>query len=310
MLILSVILAWSYGLPLLIPSAHSASFVGIHYLVPLAGLLAMIGFFGMRGRSYHYALVALPCYALVLWLHFNIKAWAPFINPVSYDPQYWYLDQQMRWIVDACRTIRLGVEWIPGVDGMYMNCFMLLFYSSFIVHSMKTPEQFRTLFLSALLLQGLGGLSYLLFPAIGPFVYETGVNPVLTEAQAHMLAVREATIAGGTEWLRANGAQEFVASLGAMPSLHAGGASLFLWFAYKHCRALLPIYVPLYAFILIGAVANRFHYIIDLPFGIALAALSIWLAHRLHAWLPSGEKPAPTPASELVPGFEAPLAAG
>ncbi|WP_404334560.1 phosphatase PAP2 family protein [Sphingomonas sp. MMS12-HWE2-04] len=259
----------------------------MHYLVPLVGLIGLIGFVGIQGKACGYAVLALPCYAVVLWLHFNVKAWVPFINPATYDAEFMAVDRQMHGIVDACIAIRGWLAtWVPGINDLYMNGFMLLFYCSFIVHSMKTPDQFRTLFLSALLLQGLGGLCYLLFPAIGPFLYETGANPVLTQAQAHMLAVREAAVAGGREWLAANGAREFVSPLGAMPSLHAGGGFLFLWFAWKHCRVLLPLYVPLFAFILIGAIANRFHYIVDLPAGIALAGLSIWLAHRLHAGQP------------------------
>ena len=29
--------------------------------------------------------VALPCYATVLVVHFNLKLWVPYINPTSYD---------------------------------------------------------------------------------------------------------------------------------------------------------------------------------------------------------------------------------
>lgn len=306
LLVAAMVLSWTFGLPFILPSLHSASFVGVHYLVPLLGLLAVISIAGMKGDTYRYVLIALPCYAFVLWLHFNIKNWAPFINPASYDAQFWAMDQQMRGVVDACFAIRqwLGT-WVPGIDSLYMNGFMLMFYCSFIVHSMKTPDQFRILFLATILLQGLGGLAYLAMPAIGPFLYEQGANPVLVEAQAHMLSVHQAMIAGGTEWFEMNGAREFIAPLGAMPSLHAAGSFLFLWFSYKYCRALLPLYVPLFAFILMAAIANRFHYIVDLPVGIALAAASIWLAHRLSAPRVSREAHEP----ETAGAFDAPVMA-
>ena len=71
------------------------------------------------------------------------------------------------------------------------------------------------------------------------------------------------------------------AGLGAMPSLHAACSSLFLWFAWRHGRILLPTYIPLVFYILVTAVASRWHHLIDIPVGIALARLSIYLACRL-----------------------------
>ena len=52
--------------------------------------------------------------------------------------------------------------------------------------------------------------------------------------------------------------------------------------AIRHARVLLPTYVPLFVFILITAIANRWHYLVDLPVGIGLAFFSIHLADRLH----------------------------
>ena len=60
-----------------------------------------------------------------------------------------------------------------------------------------------------------------------------------------------------------------------MPSLHAGGSFLFLLFALRHDRRLVWIMLPLWAFISVDAIANRWHYLVDLPAGMVLAWLSV-----------------------------------
>jgi membrane-associated phospholipid phosphatase len=97
-----------------------------------------------------------------------------------------------------------------------------------------------------------------------------------------MLAAREANLAGGAGWIAANGGSHITVGLAAMPSLHTGGAFLFLLFAWRHARVLVPVYAPLFAFIAIDAVASRWHYLVDLPAGIALALACAWAAERLN----------------------------
>jgi hypothetical protein len=88
-------------------------------------------------------------------------------------------------------------------------------------------------------------------------------------------------IEGGRDWLAANGGASFVAGLAAMPSLHAAGAFLFFVFAWKHGRPLVPLYGAALFFILVTSIATRWHYIIDLPIGIALAYGCVRLAERI-----------------------------
>ena len=66
-----------------------------------------------------------------------------------------------------------------------------------------------------------------------------------------------------------------------MPSLHAGGSFLFLYFAWRYGRVLLIPYAIIFAYLNITAIASLWHYAIDIPIGIALAAFCCWLAHRL-----------------------------
>jgi len=85
---------------------------------------------------------------------------------------------------------------------------------------------------------------------------------------------------GGPQWLAASGGTNFTAGLAAMPSLHAAGAFLYLLFAWKHGKALVPIYSLILLFILVTSIANRWHYLIDLPVGMMIAWASFRLAER------------------------------
>jgi hypothetical protein len=281
---LTGLMSLALRLPVVLPDPTAAAFVGMHYLYPLAGLAlwSMLVLIGQRDRRAWTFLLALPCYVVVLLCHFSIKLWGPHINPHLWDGLYWQVDQAMRPLVEASFVLRRAVSVIVPLDsGAYLYAFIALFYGSFGYHAIVTPTHFRKLVLAALLIQALGALCYLAMPALGPFIYEAGVEPQATAIQAHLLRVYEANVANSGAWLASEGGRNFTAGLAAMPSLHAGCTFLFLLFARRYGRVLYPIYCLLFAFILVTAIASRWHYIVDLPVGLALAWFCYWAAHRL-----------------------------
>lgn len=283
MVLSMIMLSSRYGLPFSTPSPNGAAFVGLHYLYPLLGVFVWFGFaaLGQRQKIPFTFLVALPCYSLVLIVHFNLKLWAHHINSHSYDLVYWKFDTFFRPVIDFCFILRRSLDpIIPLGSNFYLIGFMAMFYISFCYHSVVTRDKFRELFLAALIFQGLGGLAYLIFPAFGPFIYEAGVEPLSTHAQQAMLQVHLQSMAGGAAWISAHGPTQFTLGLAAMPSLHSGGAFLFFLFAWRNGRVLVPLYSLILAFILINAVASRWHYLIDLPAGIALGWISLWLGQK------------------------------
>ena len=277
----SAILGFRFNLP----GGDRAAFVGIHYLYPLLGV-AIWGFIALLGQRKHLAkvfFIALPCYFVVLICHFNLKLWSPHINPILWDELYWKSDVLIRPLVDASFATRRAIDpLIPLESNFYMIAFIAMFYISFCFHALRDPHQFRTLFLATLFFQGLGAIAYLIMPAIGPFIYESGIEPGQTSAQISMLASYRENIAGGADWIAAHGATQLTVGLAAMPSLHTGGSFLFLLFAWRYARVLVPLYIFLFAFISIDAVASRWHYMIDLPVGMALAIGCAHAAERLN----------------------------
>lgn len=278
LLAVTVLLGRANGLPFSLPSGGGAAFVGVHYLYPLIGLAVWAYIVGRSGRQSPGAtfFIALPCYALVLLAHFNLKLWIPDLNPALFDAQYWAIDEALHPLVETCMALRRSLGWaIPLGSNFYMYGFIALFYLSFTVHALGPKGKFRALVIAALLFQGLGALSYLIAPALGPFLYERGVEPMADHAQQALLATYQAHVAGGSAWVALNGSKALLIGLAAMPSLHAGGSFLFLLFALRHDRRLVWVMLPLWAFISVDAIANRWHYLVDLPAGMLLAWLSV-----------------------------------
>lgn len=295
------------NLPVNLPGGERAAFVGIHYLYPLVGVAVwgVLALIGQRRNLAKTFLIALPCYAVVLVCHFNLKLWIPHINPLLWDDLYWQIDTLARPLVDACFALRRALApVIPLTSNFYMTAFIAMFYLSFCFHAVRDPHTFRTLFLAALFFQGMGAVAYLIMPAIGPFLYEPGLETMQTAAQQSMLEAYRANLSGGADWIAANGATHITVGLAAMPSLHTGGSFLFLLFAWRYARVLLPVYALLFGFISIDAVASRWHYLIDLPVGVLLAYACASAAERLNPQL-EGETAAAPSEPDAVLAFVA-----
>lgn len=300
----TAVFSLTLGLPFSLPDAGGSAFIGMHYLYPIIGLgiWAAIAAIGQSNNRTFTFLLALPCYIVVLYCHFNIKLWGPHINPTLWDDLYWRMDQAIYPVVEGCFAVRRAISGVIPLDvDMYLFAFIALFYVSFCYHALKTPQHFRKLFFAALVVQGLGAVAYLIMPALGPFLYEQGVEAFPTRAQAYLLEIHEANVAGGADWLREHGPASLTAGLGAMPSLHSASTFLFVLFARRYAPVLLPVYSLLFGYILIAAVANRWHYIIDIPVGLALAWFAYFVAHHLLPTVPENRADADTVADTESP---------
>ncbi len=275
--------AW-LGLPFSLPNGNRAAFVGIHYLYPLAGIAiwAVFMLFNSSKQMTATFFVALPAYTVVLLCHFNLKLWIPHINPTLWDKFYWASDEAIRPLIDWAMAFRVSIDWLIPLDSnFYMSGFIALFYLAFGYACLKRQDTFRELVLAVIIMQIAGSFAYLVAPALGPFIYEIGVEPRATFSQQSMLASWQANSAGGAAWIAAEGGRQLTVGLAAMPSLHAGGSFLFLLYAVRHAEALRIPFILLFCFIAMDAVANRWHYAIDLPVGMALAGTAYWIARKV-----------------------------
>lgn len=268
------------------PSLDALLFVARHYLGPLLPALALPVFLLARhlSRSGAEALLghrlrAIGALALIVYVHFNLKLWAQLINPFLFDDVYMAVDERLRSLVHLASALAAGYRNALGqFPHAYHEVFVAMFVVSFTVHGMQSDSRgFDRLLLAVSLVLVVGGASYAIAPAWGPFVYEAGDNPEATAIQATM-----ASFQGN---LRASHGGEydtsyFVAALAAMPSLHLAHALVFFYFALRYVRWLGLVYILPVTFIATEAVASRWHYLVDLPAGLVVAFCAVLLAYR------------------------------
>jgi disulfide bond formation protein DsbB len=278
-----------FKLPISLPSSSSLAFTGMGYTTPIivivAGLLTTLA--TQRAARTLYFLTVLLAYGAILIVHFNIKLWVHAINPVSWDQAYLKIDQALAPLVNATFSIRSALDWLgSSLDLLYLFAFLAMFGCSIIVHSSRSFMVFRKVVLTAMLVHVLGALSYLIAPALGPFLYDAGANALETKRQVYMLATHKDALAGGTVWLGTNGAQHLATGLAAMPSLHVASSAVFVYYAWRYERRLCWLYLPLFLFIMNEAVATRWHYLVDIIAGIGLTGLAVFaVEYFFFKWL-------------------------
>lgn len=296
-LLLAAGMALVFRLQFYFPSGDAVLFICRHYLGPLLPALAVPAIMFMCYRAkprtvvpFGQRLRAIGAFAVIVYLHCNLKLWAQLINPVLFDDTYLAIDERLRSLVACAFAMAAGYRgMLSGFPYAYHEVFVAMFVVSFTIHGMQADSKgFDRLLLAISLVLVLGGLSYAIAPAWGPFVHETGDSQEATAIQ-HVMASFQQVLreSRGTAFDRSY----FVAALAAMPSLHLAHAVVFLYFALRHARWLGIIYFVPVTFIAVEAVASRWHYLIDLPAGLVVACVGIMLANRLIPIQPSPPPP-------------------
>jgi hypothetical protein len=119
-------------------------------------------------------------------------------------------------------------------------------------------------------------LLYMLVPGWGPYWYLNG-------SFSHELR-------GGTFWrlvrdaVEAGGAQKDI-----FPSLHTAAPTFFAWFSFHHRKRppfkyTWPVIAFLTTQIILATMFLRWHYLVDVIAGLALAGTACTLGHRIARW--------------------------
>lgn len=285
-----VAIAWvlsrAIGAPFVFPEGESPV-IGIHFSWPvvaaLAGYVALqvhARFARIREAVTDLYLTAL--FIIVLYLQFHVKMWLPFLNPRRYDAAFFAVDNQLRPLIEGLRIVRHAVASVlPAPDHWYTLAFFFLFALTFWFHAAGRRTWHYHNLVAITLAELLGALFYLVAPAVGPFLFEAGDNPVATAAQLRMHGAFSALQATGVSWLEQHGGEYFTAPLAAMPSLHFAGVFVLAYYAVRARLVIAPFAVVLLCWIGIESIVSRWHYLVDLPAGLAVALLSIGLANRI-----------------------------
>ena len=299
----SILFASITGAPFVVPDWDNTGFIGLRYSFPLGLGAAWLGLtmvvhkrriargedrgaeLAQNRRFATQAIGYFITFSAVLWLHFNLKLWGPLINPRLYDDAYYCIDRALAPILLPLTEFR---AWLSGytnehIDSWYLLTFAFMFFLSFAYHVFRHREGLRKVFLAILFIETLGPLSYHIAPAAGPFIFENSPSLLAYLNQSGMWEIRSYILTQGSSWIALNGDRFLSVGLAAMPSLHAGASYIFVHYAVKYRTPLLPAYIVMFGWILIEAMAAKWHYFIDLPVGIALALFCIWAAERFCA---------------------------
>ena len=232
----------------------------------------------------------LGLFILVIYIHFNIKMWIPIINPRLFDQDYFAVDQAARSLIIVFDDVRaLLTRVLPDADLWYQAAFFAVFVLSFLCHALGRRRFHYHNMTALLLIESVGPLTYLIAPAVGPFIYQHGINPLATAAELRMYNVYELARIGGAAWIKEYGGQFFADPLAAMPSLHVGASFIIAYYAVRARLWVAPLTIFAFCWIFVESVAARWHYLVDLPAGILLALAVIAVTNYLYR-RPSAEK--------------------
>jgi hypothetical protein len=278
------------GMDWYFPDATSFAFVFDHYIGPLIPLFLITGVLAVVGkeekkRRFQFELVYLMriffITSISIVIHFNLKLWSHLINPHNFDAFYQEIDGKLHGLMAVFDYLHGWMpDALPGMASPYHGLFVLMFVVSYTVHGLKDRRLGEAVVTAAVLMMVLGAAAYSIAPALGPFLHnvDMSLSPGPAKGQMAMLVFYE-------DFVASNGRNFdpafFSAGLAAMPSLHVGNAVMFWLFAWRGARWLAYTYAPIVIFIIVEAVALRWHYVVDLVAGGVMG----WLCFGLASWM-------------------------
>jgi uncharacterized protein len=219
-------------------------------------------------------------FLLVICVHFNLKMWIPLINSAQYDQDYFAIDQAARPVIVFFAALRSRIAQIlPATDMWYQAAFFSVFVLSFLSHALGHRRFHYHNMMALLLIETVGPLTYLIAPALGPFIFEHGPSAAATTAELRMYDAYQQVLQGGANWINAHGSEYFAKPLSAMPSLHVGAAFIIFYYSVRARSWVASLALVSFCWIFIESVVARWHYLVDLPAGLLLAIIVIALTN-------------------------------
>lgn len=275
--------------PVVLPTVNEAGSFSVQYIFPLLVSLfiqtilwLLLTLFKksapeLNAKKIMLSLFYIPFIFVTLFLHFNFKSWMPLIHPVTYDSLYYRIDH-ITPVASAVSLLGKMIDFNQSGAFLYFFLFFSMFVISFVAHSIfDTLANFRKVVVGTCLILLLGGVSYWIAPAVGPFIFEPSRLSEFSAVQNGMYAayleiLKTGKIPGGY----------FGEAPAAMPSLHIANSLFFLLSAKRSLPRLAFAYLPVFLFIVIIASASKWHYLIDLVFGAVLSVFVYWLVNKIY----------------------------
>ena len=235
---------------------------------------------GTRPRRWRIGLLYYPL--AMNFIFFNLKFTIPKLHPAKMDSFLSHIDSLL---IGSTPSLRVETLVHPVLTEIFSLCYILFFpylLFSLVYYFLGELDLLKKFIIGLFTIYGLGFLGYSLVPAAGP---------------CHALAAQYSVpLTGGwiTGWNAAvvtqgsNGVDVF-------PSLHCAVSCFLLFFDRRHRPWRYKLYLLPCIGLWFSTIYMRYHYLIDVLCGFALAAFALWLASRFP--LKSYEIHAPIPGS-------------
>ena len=175
------------------------------------------------------------------------------------QPTLWMQRWVVPWLTDILSLAYLSYYFLPVV-------FVLVLYLKG-----RTAELDRSVFVLAFGYY-VSFIGYILFPAVGPRYAMTHLYSVPLEGSFITDFVRDTLNA-----LEHN-------KRDCMPSGHTQIVLIILYLAHRYEKFLFTLFLPIVCALILSTVYLRYHYVIDLMVGMALAILCMIFGPLLHSW--------------------------
>ncbi len=170
--------------------------------------------------------------------------------------------------------------WDIMATGFWAFHFVLALVFAFLLW-VRSRELFRRFAYSLLALSVAGFITYVVFPAVPPWLAaERGTIPT-TVHHIQFRVVEQLQVGRNASWIMQNGNPNIVA---AMPSLHAAYPTLVFFFSLVHWRRFTPLAFLYCLGLYFSIVYVGDHYVIDALAGIAYAGITLAAIEALYRW--------------------------
>lgn len=269
-LCLLLVLSWKFGTTLKGPSVMVRAVINAFLIViALAAISSRKGFTILKViRNWVPVVIVLIAYE-------NLGNLVRFINPHDADPILRRLDEMLFLGTNPSLWLEQWIRpWFSEImHSCYTSYYPFLPIIGVVLYLGRDFYRFRDVMLSVTLGFYIGYIGYLLVPAVGPRFYMAELFTLDVKGTT-MLSAKVAQMINMLESTRRD----------CFPSLHTGITVIVTAYAWKYKRWLFWGFLPVNIGIIMATVYLRYHYVVDVFAGLALAAFCVWAGPRLNVW--------------------------
>ncbi len=226
------------------------------------------------------------CYPFIIFVFKELYLMVRPIHPIDYDALFIEID---RWMFGVDPTVWMGQFAHPVVTEIlqiaYFSYYLLFIILGVGIYRRFAVEEFDKA--AFLIVYGfyLSYLGYFLLPAVGPRFTLHDFHMLDTELPGLLVTQFLRDFINAAESIPKNHPNPIdVVQRDVFPSGHTQLTLIVVVLAYRYKLATRGLITVLAILLIIGTVYLRYHYVIDLIAGAAMAWITIWTGDRLEAW--------------------------